>query len=522
MWLREDAHTLRHPDDMSSVSAATFAPSSAVGANPWLQPQASPEYLGRLPPGKLLQGGSQARQPALITTRGSPTDSAVPPRGFPETQFEGGMSPNQGPSIPRLQLGTAAAVETMKQRSTYDAAYEAAYAPQSWKAESEIDRIIRDRLEGQHTDRAHMGNRMKGLAENHLSFAGQLQDAVYSGGWALLEGLQYGGSVLLGRVPTVEPTAACKRVAKAIPVIIFEGDTDDEEEAGAAPMTHYREPGDEFADLIAQPIAASLEPVPGRVRREDMPAFTPVGGHQASDGSYFPADQYDSHYAPPVRPSPEAPKAPPAAERLADSSRLPAASAAAEPAARAAMQRPSDAKSAFVGPSSGMTSSAAGSLGAFMSRGAAPPAAAAPRPPAQEVPAPAEAPGREAPEKRPPTTTSVAYSDPAPQPAGPPPADAAPRQPAPIRPSGGASKSVFAASSGMTSSAASSLAGFMGGGARSRPAPSAASEAPPAAVEPAAAPPTVSEVEPPASRESPTKRPPAVSGQSKSVLGNSS
>eukprot|EP00439_Symbiodinium_sp_Y106_P062007 s3909_g9.t1 len=50
-----------------------------------------------------------------------------------------------------------------------------------------FDRLVREKLEGQHTDRAHLKSRVKNLADSHLAWQWQALDAVMGGGAAVWE-----------------------------------------------------------------------------------------------------------------------------------------------------------------------------------------------------------------------------------------------------------------------------------------------------------------------------------------------
>jgi len=196
--------------------------------------------------------------------------------------------------------------------------------PRALNPDAEFDRLVREKLEGQHTDRAHLKSRVKNLADSHLAWQWQALDAVMGGGAAVWEGLRSGGNRLLGTLPDIEAAATCKRVNQAKPIVI---DLDDDEAEGTQPRRmQSRDPGDDFSDLVA---SAAKEPIPARIPRAEMPSETPQGreGLMVSDV----ATTLDAE------------------------------------AAASKKTRPGDAKSCLA-PSTAMTSSAASSLGALFAK----------------------------------------------------------------------------------------------------------------------------------------------------------
>jgi hypothetical protein len=128
------------------------------------------------------------------------------------------------------------------------------------ECESEIDRLVRERLEGRFTDRVHAHSRMKGIATYHNTWAGRVDGSVREACWSVWEGINYGKNVLLGRAngAVKGAGAACSRVIKATPLVMGDDDEEDDWLDHNAPPPHILAKQDEeFKDLISTPAAAS-------------------------------------------------------------------------------------------------------------------------------------------------------------------------------------------------------------------------------------------------------------------------
>jgi len=326
-----EAPALRHPDDISSLaSGASLAQQTAISVNPWFHSSLAAGFPLR-PPEQASGQPAPKEEPSL--SRASyvaepPTDPSRARALQQATHEEASMRPSQArspsPTLPQLALGQfppPAVAPATKQTPFVD-------LQRPLNGESEFDRLVREKLEGQHTDRAHLKSRVRSLAEGHLAWQWQALDAVLESGVAVWEGLRSGGHRLLGTLPDIEAAATCKRITQAKPIVI---DLDDEEGDGTQPnKIESRDPGDEFRDLVA---SAAREPIPARIPRAEAISHTPQGTEGLTVSE-------------------------PAASTLD-----------AEGVAAPKKARPGDAKSCLA-PSTAMTSSAASSLGALFSKGA--------------------------------------------------------------------------------------------------------------------------------------------------------
>eukprot|EP00931_Biecheleriopsis_adriatica_P075908 TRINITY_DN4967_c0_g1_i1.p1 TRINITY_DN4967_c0_g1~~TRINITY_DN4967_c0_g1_i1.p1 ORF type:complete len:792 (+),score=161.71 TRINITY_DN4967_c0_g1_i1:86-2461(+) len=489
---QQNAGPLKHPDDLSSLgSAASLAPTSIISSNPFMK--AAPRPSSNLP------SVPEVRQPEFSFSTGRPahanTEAPVQRSGLEQRAQE--------PSLYTTLLSSiAAAVEPAPTApaAPYEAgrsaqavghsvisSHQPATAPPTVlpvSSETEIDRLVREKLVDKHHSRAQVQRQVQSLAErNHLSWHGQAVDSVVSGSWALLEGLQYGGSFLYGKLPPApEPAVACKRVAKHIPIIVEIGDEDDEQSSAR----HYGPPrfwqngkltsGDDFEDLvfeIAEPFAVH-EPIPGRILKEEA-EFTPIGseglvikeveqthlGVQPEDTvSPLPDDSIGARRRPGRRPGDTASALSMSSAMTSSAAALlggfaakatgsaePPATTQAEDSAPLPQRRSGDAKSCLA-PSTAMKSSAASSLGAFISSRQADSDSTAPPSAPMEPQASADSAEEDA--------DLAAAIKASLQESAPP---AAPKR-------SGQAKSVLAQSSIMSSSAAGALGGFLASGAQ--------------------------------------------------------
>ncbi|CAK9092948.1 unnamed protein product [Durusdinium trenchii] len=185
---------LRHPDDISSYASGHSAvPASAISANPWLTTPSLPPTREQ---GKVKDaaptGVSRASIEAELPTEQSrmramrQVEADAPTMGPGVPGPYGAYGPAYGPAygqapshsersepleMPKLNLGN---------RSPRSASPRNGY-------ESEFDRLIREKLEGQHTDRTHFKNRVQNRAQGHLSWQWQALDALLDGSLAMWE-----------------------------------------------------------------------------------------------------------------------------------------------------------------------------------------------------------------------------------------------------------------------------------------------------------------------------------------------
>lgn len=249
-------------------------PASAISANPWLTTPSLPPTREQ---GKVKDaaptGVSRASIEAELPTEQSrmramrQVEADAPTMGPGVPGPYGAYGPAYGPAygqapshsersepleMPKLNLGN---------RSPRSASPRNGY-------ESEFDRLIREKLEGQHTDRTHFKNRVQNRAQGHLSWQWQALDALLDGSLAMWEGVRNTGGRLLGMMPDVRDAANCRRVNQAKPIII---NLEDEEE-----KTLPQDPGDEFSDMFTLS-AAVREPTPARIPKAEVPPLTPAG-----------------------------------------------------------------------------------------------------------------------------------------------------------------------------------------------------------------------------------------------------
>jgi len=229
--------------------------------------------------------------------------------------------------------------------------------------ENEFDRLIREKLEGQHSARTQFRKTVTERAQGHLSWQWQTLDAVIDGTFAMWEGVRSTGGRLLGMVPSIPDAANCKRMTQAKPIVIDIG------EDGLP-----QDPGDEFSDLLSGP-AATREPIPARIPRAEIPPFTPVGREgltvmdvpepgptaEVQEKTSKPKDTASAL-------SVSSKMTSSAAALLGGLSKKPASTAeATEPLSEKKVIRPGDSKSC-IAPTSAMNSSAASSLGALFAK----------------------------------------------------------------------------------------------------------------------------------------------------------
>jgi len=229
--------------------------------------------------------------------------------------------------------------------------------------ENEFDRLIREKLEGQHSARTQFKKTVTERAQGHLSWQWQTLDAVIDGTFAMWEGVRSTGGRLLGMVPSIPDAANCKRMTQAKPIVIDIG------EDGLP-----QDPGDEFSDLLSGP-AATREPIPARIPRAEIPPFTPVGREgltvmdvpepgptaEVQEKTSKPKDTASAL-------SVSSKMTSSAAALLGGFSKKPASTAeATEPLSEKKVIRPGDSKSC-IAPTSAMNSSAASSLGALFAK----------------------------------------------------------------------------------------------------------------------------------------------------------
>lgn len=260
---------LKHPDDSSSGTSLAFG-SSTISVNPYLQPQISNEYLQRQPP-KLdtvpeadADYFSAGLNPGFsnLPSRASaepPTDpsreNAMRSIGEEANVFETPAAPwTQPPSVTPLPLNSLGSTRSAGPRPVHNAA-----SYQSWNGTSEIDRLVREKLEGQHSFRAQTSKAAQKLADDHVSGFGQTVEMVVDSFWGALEGLNYATEMLIGGLQDFQP--ACKKMKQAVPIVVT---IDEAEEDGAAPM-NLKDPGEEFSDISRPTGTRDSEPVPDRI-----------------------------------------------------------------------------------------------------------------------------------------------------------------------------------------------------------------------------------------------------------------
>jgi len=464
---------LRHPDELSELgSDASIAPAaSTISVNPFLRPQSN-EYLRRAPPklGTVMEAHpndhATAWTPDLnnLPSRASaepPTDhsrvNAMRSIGGYEAEanvVEASLPPYGLQPQNSISLSSALPLNSLDSVRSAEPEYPAQHSAkmQGWRGNSEIDRLIREKLEGQHSFRAHTGKNVQKLADNHVNGFGQTIDAVIDGFWGALEAFQYGGQVLLGGLPDAPP--ACKRVKQAVPIIVTIDETDEP----------AKNPGDEFADTVSQP-SATREPVPDRIQNQAATS-TPVGTEGLSPESW--PESAPSYFVPPgEEPKGEQKKPGRGGRRPGDTASALSMSSAMTSSAAALLggvnakaatnarqdlatgtsqpsrtMRPGDSKTVLA--SSNMKSGAAASLGAFVSK------------PAATAQADSTSPARE--EEDPAIAAAIRASM----------EDAAgqSREASPAPKRSGQAKSVLAQSTVMKSSAAGALGGFVSASGR--------------------------------------------------------
>lgn len=306
------------------------------------------------------------------------------------------------------------------------------------ECEDEIDRLVRERLEGGHSHRVNAKKRMEAHAEYHNTWQGCLEAGVREAAWSILRGVQQGPQVLLGRLNFSGPDSACNRIAKVMPVVIAGDGEGDVLDVNAPPPEMQAHEDEDFKDLIAPPAAAAA------ARARETPSVTPIiSSSPAEVAMPFPvASPAAPMYDPPERTAPMPESSMPEVPREGSSA---GEASGKRTRASGSGQRPGTTAS-VMSVSSAMTSSAAQVLGGLAppkkrSNGAAQSSSARPETVVEESSQPA--------------SSSEAY---------------------PVKHSPGRentrqsndSKSVLASSAGMTSSAAAALGSLTLGGGSSR------------------------------------------------------
>eukprot|EP00927_Polykrikos_kofoidii_P009458 TRINITY_DN13941_c0_g1_i1.p1 TRINITY_DN13941_c0_g1~~TRINITY_DN13941_c0_g1_i1.p1 ORF type:complete len:591 (-),score=91.35 TRINITY_DN13941_c0_g1_i1:352-1953(-) len=104
--------------------------------------------------------------------------------------------------------------------------------PPPKKLNIDIEKLVREHLEGDYTDRASTKQTMKKMSEYHKTWAGQFESTARSSAWALYEGIRNGPSVLLGRVQEVKVgNCACKKTKVPFVTIVEPGQEDEQDDA---------------------------------------------------------------------------------------------------------------------------------------------------------------------------------------------------------------------------------------------------------------------------------------------------
>jgi len=338
------------------------------------------------------------------------------------------------------------------------------------ECEDEIDRLVRERLEGGHSHRVNAKRRIEGYAEYHNTWQGCLEAGIREAAWSILQGMQEGPQVLLGRLNLTGPNSACSRIAKVMPVDIV-GDADgDVADVNAPPPEMQAHEDEDFKDLIAPPAAAaaanaresmSVTPIISSSPKGTSLPFAPASSTvPASHGLPFaPASSVMPSSV--IQPERTPPLTAPATSGSATPTREGTSGASGEEAsARAgrASGRQAGGAASVMSVSSAMTSSAAQVLGGLAqpkkrSSGAAPSSAARPEPVTEEPSQPASS-SEAYPTKHSPGRENTRQSN--------------------------DSKSVLGSTVGMSSSAAAALGPLaMGGGASRRSAGGGARSASP-------------------------------------------
>jgi len=357
------APALRHPDDPASyVSGASQVPASMVATNPWLTRPIRPErpVLASSPmsaegaAAESVSRSSAYAEPPTDQSRVRAMQQVSPPED--DLRFGGFYGNAYGATLPKadrtLDMPTIALPSRASPRRSSDP-----------RDENEFDRLIREKLEGQHSARTQFKKTVTERAQGHLSWQWQTLDAVIDGTFAMWEGVRSTGGRLLGMVPSIPDAANCKRMTQAKPIVIDIG------EDGLP-----QDPGDEFSDLLSGP-AATREPIPARIPRAEIPPFTPVGREgltvmdvpepgptaEVQEKTSKPKDTASAL-------SVSSKMTSSAAALLGGFSKKPASTAeATEPLSEKKVIRPGDSKSC-IAPTSAMNSSAASSLGALFAK----------------------------------------------------------------------------------------------------------------------------------------------------------
>jgi len=238
--------------------------------------------------------GPPGRPPPMRSEDGS-WNTAKPPGGL--TPIAARAETLHG--VPRLQLEKSGAMEPLPLSGL--SAPGRSDALLGRECESEIDRLVRERLEGGHTARTHTGTRIKDISEYHDTWQGRFEGATRETCWSLYESVLRGSNRLLGH----GSTCTCKRIVKAVPIIVLE-DSEPEnyfDGSGAPPPEYSRNSDCDLPEPMLGPAAAQWSTA---YQTTTVPNYQPVGlradtakKHPASSSS---SDAYRS--TPPERNTP--------------------------------------------------------------------------------------------------------------------------------------------------------------------------------------------------------------------------
>lgn len=234
----------------------------AYGGDKQNQPATSSSSggAGTLPAEKTGESGGAGTQPAVPQqedTEKPPSTwragAPVPPGGVP-------IGGTQGVAVPSSQLDSTDKEDTSGERAFDDPVTRKVNL--GWDCEREIDRLVREKLEGQNTDRTQLNRGVRQMAQYQQSWTGRIEDVCSGLGQTFLEGLYDGSLSLFRTVRQLEPT--CKKVAKSVPIVIYEDEDDN---------------ADGFNDLIAN------------TSEEKPPAAKPAKQKKTKSGAAEPSEE---------------------------------------------------------------------------------------------------------------------------------------------------------------------------------------------------------------------------------------
>jgi hypothetical protein len=191
----------------------------------------------------------------------------LPPRNVQQSAPHGSSGglptrpEDSGQSVPKLSLDTAQRrIPMPEQPAIPQRGYDVHLGTE---CESEIDRLVKERLEGAYSNRVYANRTFKGNGKYHNSWVGRCDGSVREAAWTVLETISWSGQALVGHASSAagHVGSACSRVVKATPIYI--GGEDDEYDDGYDLYGHNLPPhvltkqDEEFKDFISAPLAVS-------------------------------------------------------------------------------------------------------------------------------------------------------------------------------------------------------------------------------------------------------------------------